>query len=193
MLEPNFARSHFAVYSGDNRIIHYQKVLGKHAVIEETIQQFFQREGFGNVKKAELGSIHGRMDKPLTRDVVVKNARHHLGHTYTSTSCNIVFENSEDFANWCKYKVKPISEVERRVPTVAILAGVVGVSLFIGQTIQGTITFILSRMASKIISLFTGHFIGDWIGDILSHVVVGNVSVFILLYFLGRYRLHTRM
>lgn len=118
-----FARSHFAIYVGDNRIIHYQRLLGRYTVLEEPIQEFWRREGFSyRVRKAELGLIDGRMHKPFPRDEVVRRAKRQVGRT----NYNLVFENNEDFANWCKYGVKMSDRVEGAAVAASGGAGVVG-------------------------------------------------------------------
>ena len=48
IFKQTFAPNHFAVYAGDNKIIHYQKLEGQpDMVIEESIQEFQRREGYG--------------------------------------------------------------------------------------------------------------------------------------------------
>ena len=159
-----FAMSHYAIYAGNNLIIHYQKLLGKHTVIEETVQEFRQREGDSyHVGKAKLGLVDGRMHRPFRGDEVVKRARNQVGRT----SYNLVLENDEDFANWCKYGVR----MSDRVEGVAVAGtGSVG---FAGGAATGAI---IGGAAGSIFPV-VGTLIGAAVGVCIGAAAGGGVGI----------------
>ena len=114
--------NHYAVYAGDDKIIHYQSeecskrcvILkwSKASVIEESIQTYWQRGGKKNPVKAKLGPVDSTIiQQVFTGRKVVERARFNIGR-----ECyHLGIENCEHFVNLCKYDVAISNEVEKKV------------------------------------------------------------------------------
>ena len=95
------ASTSYAVYVGNETLIHYRSVSGKNEIVEETIQDYWKREGRIQPQKATLGSTDASMDDPTAYPSaeVARRARSQVGRQ----EYNHVFESSEQFVLWCKY------------------------------------------------------------------------------------------
>ena len=95
------ASTNYAVYMGNETLIHYQSIAGKKEIVEETIQEYWKREGKLQPQKATLGSADASVDDPIAYPSVevARRARSQVGRQ----EYNHVFESSEQFVLWCKY------------------------------------------------------------------------------------------
>lgn len=95
------ASTNYAVYAGQEALIHYQTLSGKNEIVEETIRDYWKREGQVQPQKATLGSADASMDDPVAypSTEVARRARSQVGRQ----EYNLVFESSEQFVLWCKY------------------------------------------------------------------------------------------
>jgi len=110
---------HYGVYAGDDTVIHFAPLAGaeinaENAVIHETTLDDFLRGGTLEIDKKARARF--------SRQKIVERARSQIG----SKSYNLVFNNCEHFALWCKtgeYESKQVnSAVEIVVEGVAYAA-----------------------------------------------------------------------
>ena len=141
---------HWAVYAGGDIIIHYNQRLydDKASIIEESIQKYWSRSlmsgssssgsifnSSGSIsgsscssgvctvkrhpqKEPSLGLVESRMYDPFPRDDIVRRAREKVGED----DYDLLFNNCETFAKWCKYGVK-MSEQAQKVGVAASTVG----------------------------------------------------------------------
>jgi len=112
---------HYGVYTGDNTVIHFAPLAGaeinaENAVIHETTLDNFLKGG--------TLVVDNKARAKFSRQEIVERARSQIG----SKSYNLVFNNCEHFALWCKtgeYESNQVkSAIEIAVEGVAYAAEV---------------------------------------------------------------------
>lgn len=125
---------HWAVYVGDNRIVHYKKVGKVGEVVCEDIDSYISDRFvlFRRAKKKKMGIINRIVhESPIfSGNQVAERALSKVG----MTGYNLLFKNCEHFAKWCKYNVPMSEQVENGVEV-----GLVGIGAGIGGVIGGGI------------------------------------------------------
>ncbi len=124
-----FRYEHWAVYVGEGEIVHYQaprELNGLTAklnsgVIQETLQEYMERQGEGmTVRLGKLSSEGDRRYFPaLDPEVVVERARSKVG----KKEYNLIRNNCEHFAKWCKYGKEMSDQIERGAVIASMLGG----------------------------------------------------------------------
>ena len=102
------------------------------------------------------------MHQPYPSDEVVSRARSQCGRTHYS----VVVENSEDFANWCKYGVKMSDRVEGALVAGVGSAGMAGgaaTGAFIGGT-AGSIFPVVGTLIGAALGAAIGAAAGGGVG-----------------------------
>jgi hypothetical protein len=96
---------HYGLYAGDGRVIHFAPLSGgeinaENAVIHETTLEAFSKGG-------EL-KIDKKVKASYPREEIVRRARKQIG----AKGYNLVFNNCEHFARWCKSGTSESKQVE---------------------------------------------------------------------------------
>jgi len=116
---------HWAVYVGNNEIVHYQKPRsggGKGEIIREDLDDYIYYEcsDFVGIKKGGLGLINGILHDPeYSGREVARRALSMVGER----GYNLAFKNCEHFAKWCKYDTAISEQVENKVEKTLLLGG----------------------------------------------------------------------
>ena len=156
---------HWAVYAGDDMLIHYQPKQHygyKGTVKQESIQQYWKRKKSKCYpeKEPSLGIIESNIYCPkYCGDEVVRRASQYLGRG----NYKLFSENCEHFAKWCKYGVI-MSKQAQKVGLGATTTTAAWTGFLIGAAIGSFVPGI-------------GNLIGGTIGatvGVISGVVVGG-------------------
>ena len=169
---------HYAVYTGCDKIIHYQRDSdGKDKIIEESIHTYWKRIGnssFGTVSggmssskkilmkfpaKAKIGPIDKAIaPREYNGPEVVERARSKIGREkyYLTT------ENCEHFAFWCKYGITQSDQIEECLATGLAAAGG-GAGIVVG-TIMGSVVPVVGTLIGGAVGTGIGAVIGGGIG-----------------------------
>ena len=111
---------HYGVYAGNGRVIHYATQNGDFGAdvrVRETSLKKFAGDG----KCMLLPPLKNRAGlKHFSAEETVKRARSRLGEK----AYNLLFNNCEHFALWCKYGISKSTQVEQVVATVLALGAV---------------------------------------------------------------------
>ena len=113
---------HWAVYVGDNKIVHYNKVGEVGQIVREDIDSYIsdclvlfrcskKKMGIMNRIVHELPDFSGKQ--------VAERALNKVG----MTGYSLLFKNCEHFVKWCKYDVPICEQVENKVEKSLILGG----------------------------------------------------------------------
>jgi len=102
---------HYGVYVGDGKVIHFSPLTGaeinaENAVIHETTLENFLKGGTLAVDK--------KAKAKFSRQKIVERARSQIG----SKKYNLVFNNCEHFARWCKTGVYESGQVNSAIDIV---------------------------------------------------------------------------
>ena len=118
---------HYGVYAGNGRVIHYSSSNGDFGldicVRETSLKQFAHGWGCSVV---ELPDNHDR-ENHFSREETVHRARSRLGEE----EYNLIFNNCEHFAFWCKTGKHKSAQVENAITGAAIL----GAALFVTKLV----------------------------------------------------------
>jgi len=109
---------HYGVYAGNNRVIHYSSEngdFGKDICVREVDFQKFSNGGSCKVVKFDKNRI-----KLFSGKETVNRARSRMGEA----DYNLVFNNCEHFALWCKTGTNKSIQVENSVNSVILLGAV---------------------------------------------------------------------
>ncbi len=183
---------HWAVYAGSDRIIHYNNTEEeplKAVIVEETIQSFWERQrdssGTGSVleimnssaaavsrsgqacywkifpkEEPKLGILERRIHtQQFSGEAIVQRARQYLGRTHY----NLVFENCETFAKWCKYGVHMSEQTQTAGLTVSVGIGTGG-GVAIGALAGAAAGTVLFPVVGTAVGAFVGGLAGAPIG-----------------------------
>ena len=124
---------HWAVYVGDNKIVHYNKVGKVGEIVCEDIDSYISDFVlFRRAKKKKMGIMNRIVHESphFSGKQVAERALSKLG----MTSYNLLFKNCEHFAKWCKYNVPMSEQIENGVEF-----GLVSIGAGIGGGIGGVI------------------------------------------------------
>jgi hypothetical protein len=114
---------HYGVYAGKGRVIHYAGENGifdaNIGIREISLEQFTKNSKYGVVQFAGEHTGINRFSGKET----VHRARSRLGER----SYNLIFNNCEHFALWCKTGKSKSRQVERAV-TIAMVLGTIAVA-----------------------------------------------------------------
>jgi hypothetical protein len=99
---------HYGLYAGDGRVIHFAPLSGneinaENAVIHEITLDAFLKGGELNIDKKAKASY--------PREEIVRRARAQIG----AKGYNLVFNNCEHFARWCKSGISESKQVENAI------------------------------------------------------------------------------
>jgi len=99
---------HYGVYAGNGKVVHFAPLTGteinaKNAVIHET--------NLGNFLKSGVLKIDKKSKAKFSRLEIVRRARSQI----SSKSYNLVFNNCEHFARWCKTGVYESAQVNSAI------------------------------------------------------------------------------
>lgn len=97
---------HHGIDCGDNNVIHYRK---PSEIIEKTSLDIFRRENKNKIYKCEYPVGFCFID-----EVVVNRAESRLGEN----KYNLVFNNCEHFATWCKTGISDSKQVRDFIPVI---------------------------------------------------------------------------
>ena len=119
-----FFYKHYGIYAGNGRIIHYANKKGDFGAdvkVRETSLENFA----GGGKCSLLPPMEGRAkSKRYSPNETVRRARSRLGEK----AYNLIFNNCEHFALWCKYGTSKSVQVEKAVTTAAVLGAVAAIT-----------------------------------------------------------------
>jgi hypothetical protein len=119
---------HYGIYIGNSRVIHYAAETGDFglsAMVRETsLEQF---AGRWNLKLASLERNYAGKEQ-FSLEETVRRARSRLGEK----SYNLLSNNCEHFALWCRYGTSQSVQVEKAV-IAAIVLGTFAISLHIAK------------------------------------------------------------
>jgi len=119
---------HYGIYDGDGKIIHYTADNGDFGInvtIRETSLEQFAKDGNCKVVKCIKNCSKIIIFSP---EETVSRARSRLGEK----KYNLLFNNCEHFAIWCKYGENKSIQVEKAFGTVALL----GTAIIITQLVK---------------------------------------------------------
>ena len=115
---------HYGIYEGDGKVIHYSadnSDIGSGATIRETSLKQFAKEGDCKL----VTCIRNRSNfKTYSPEETVNRARSRLGEK----KYNLVFNNCEHFAIWCKYGENKSIQVDKAIGAVVVLGAAVVIS-----------------------------------------------------------------
>jgi len=123
---------HYGVYAGKGRVIHHA---GENSIFDANIgireislMQFAKDKKFVVVQFVE----NHAESKNLSREEAVRHVRSRMGER----SYNLIFNNCEHFALWCKTGKSKSIQVERAI-TVAIVLGTIAVGVHLAKSNEG--------------------------------------------------------
>jgi len=115
-----FFYKHYGIYAGNGRVIHYANKNGDFGAdvrVRETSLNKFVNGG----KCALLPPMEGYVKtKQFSPEETVNRARSRLGEK----EYNLLFNNCEHFALWCKYGTSKSVQVDNAVTTAAVIGAV---------------------------------------------------------------------
>ncbi|GHU02149.1 hypothetical protein FACS1894147_03420 [Spirochaetia bacterium] len=123
------AYRHYGIYAGNNKVIHFTPRNGDFGVQAAVRETSLARFAKGNrIAVSDFSHNSGQVYSP---DGTVRRARSKIGQG----GYNLVFNNCEHFANWCKTGKRHSRQVENAVQEIAekALGGVVNVLEFIAN------------------------------------------------------------
>jgi hypothetical protein len=107
------AYRHYGIYAGDNKVIHFASLngdFGAQAAVRETSLARFAKGD--SIAVCDFSCESSRVYSP---DETVRRARSHIGQG----GYNLVFNNCEHFARWCKTGKRHSDQVEDAVQEIA--------------------------------------------------------------------------
>jgi len=117
---------HYGIYAGNGRVIHYASKHGHFGldirVRETSIENFV---GDGNCNIIQFPNNKSGL-RQFSGEETVSRARSRMGEK----SYNLLFNNCEHFALWCKYGESKSIQVEKAV-TTAVVLGAVAIAAYI--------------------------------------------------------------
>ena len=145
---------HWAVYVGDNRIVHYKKVGKVGEVVCEDIDSYISDHFvlFRRAKKKKMGIINRIVHESpqFSGKQVAERALSKVG----MTGYHLLFKNCEHFAKWCKYDVPMSEQWESKVEKTLVLGGA-----GVGGVIGGGIGLVVGPVGAAV-----GAVVGGGIG-----------------------------
>lgn len=98
---------HYGIYVGNGQVVHFSskkedEMNAKDAIIKITSIQDFAKDDQVFIEKKDL--------QPFSPEIVVTRAENMIGKC--KGEYNLIFNNCEHFANWCKYGEKKSEQVE---------------------------------------------------------------------------------
>ena len=115
---------HWAVYVGDNKIVHYKKVGEVGKIVHEDIDSYISGcfVLFRRPKNGKMGIVNRIVHESphFSGKQVAERALSKVG----MTGYNLLFKNCEHFAKWCKYNVPICEQVENKVEKSLVLGSV---------------------------------------------------------------------
>jgi len=121
----NVIYQHYGIYAGNGRVIHYageDSHFGGDICIQETSLEKFAK---GCDYSVAQYSIDPSRSKQFSGEETVRRARSRIGEK----SYNLLFNNCEHFALWCKYGKSRSVQVEKAV-TTAVVIGAVALAMY---------------------------------------------------------------
>ena len=112
-----FLYRHYGIYAGQGRVIHYASQngdFGNDACVRETSLKQFVRSGECRIEKHD-GSRNNAQQ--FSREETVSRARSRMGEK----EYNLLFNNCEHFALWCKTGINKSAQVEKAVCAAVLL------------------------------------------------------------------------
>jgi len=119
-----FLYRHYGIYAGHDRVIHYSSRngdFGNDVCVRETSMKRFVKGGSYQI--AEFDAKQGK-EKCFSREETVSRARSRIG----KKGYNLLFNNCEHFALWCKTGVNKSDQVEKTLCAVLLLGAAVVVT-----------------------------------------------------------------
>lgn len=104
---------HFGVYIGNNNVVNFKGAPGHERDPRTALIRLSSMDDFANGDKVYLDKV---FPNPLPSDEVVARAISMINKDFDGY--NLVSNNCEHFANWCKYGEKRSSQVENGVKRV---------------------------------------------------------------------------
>ena len=154
---------HWAVYVGDNKIVHYKKVNEDGEIVHEDIDSYMNEcfVLFRHAKKKKMGIINRIVHEStiFSGKQVAERALNKVG----MKGYNLLFKNCKHFAKWCKYDVPICEQVENKVEKSLVLGG-----MSIGGGIGGIIGLVGGPVGAA-----TGAVVGGGIGAGVGLTVAG--------------------
>lgn len=110
---------HYGVYVGDGRVVHFAAKKGFETDAENAFIQMTSLDEFAKGDEIEVepdyeGALGGKETAERAMACVGEGKGEY----------NLVFNNCEHFANWCKYGEKSSSQVRTAVAATAVAVGV---------------------------------------------------------------------
>lgn len=102
---------HYGIYVGDNKVVHFSGPKGQEInpleadINETTLKDFLKGEKLYIMREKSESKL-----KPLPEDEIVRRARNEIGRH--KGSYDLVFNNCEHFAYYCRFGVKKSQQVE---------------------------------------------------------------------------------
>ncbi|MCL2007214.1 MAG: lecithin retinol acyltransferase family protein [Treponema sp.] len=125
---------HYGVYAGEDRVIHYSSSngdFGLDACVRETSLEQFARGGYCNIVEFTEKSDQKRL---FSKEETMKRASSRLGEK----QYNLIFNNCEHFAIWCKTGENKSFQVEKAVTAAVLLGATIIVTKLIADLYEET-------------------------------------------------------
>jgi len=119
-----FFYKHYGIYAGNGRVIHYAANNGDFGAdvrVRETSLENFAGEGNCTLLSPIMGRAGTNRFSPVE---IVSRARSRLGEK----AYNLLFNNCEHFALWCKYGTSKSVQVEKAITTAVVLGVVAAIT-----------------------------------------------------------------
>jgi len=117
---------HYGVYAGNGKVIHYAAEngdFGRDASVRETSLEKFTRGWKYNI-------VQFAGHQPFSGEETINRARSRIGEK----SYNLLFNNCEHFALWCKTGKSKSAQVETAFATTAVLGAVAIAALIVNSS-----------------------------------------------------------
>jgi len=119
-----FFYKHYGIYAGNGRVIHYATKNGDFGA-DITVRKTSLKKFAGDGKCMLLPPMEGRSEASrFTPEETIERARSRLGEK----AYNLLFNNCEHFALWCKYGTSKSVQVEQAVTTAVVLGAVAAIT-----------------------------------------------------------------
>ena len=143
---------HWAVYVGDNKIVHYKKVGREVKIVREDIDTYLSGCFVFRAGKKKMGFINRIVQDSahFSGQQVAERARSKVG----MKGYDLLFTNCEHFAKWCKYDVPMSEQWENKVEKTLVLGGA-----GVGGVIGGGIGLVVGPVGAAV-----GAVVGGGIG-----------------------------
>lgn len=123
---------HYGIYVGNGRVVHFAAPGGNELdasraeIVETSLAEF--------LKGADLSVEYTGRVSPFAPDEVVRRARSRVGRG--RGEYDLVFNNCEHFAHWCRYGERDSKQVRDVVKTIASIGAAAALAIGLGNIVR---------------------------------------------------------